>query len=137
MRAGSYTDPMQSSIDAILFDLLSALLGSRSFWNRIAGSQDSGTRGWLRYLELSFRMGPYRSFEALVARAAADVGLPGSVAAEMVADWDQLEPWPEVPQVLTSLDGYQMGLVTNCSEALARRAAHRVSGCRSTNCKTR
>lgn len=44
----------------------------------------------------------------------------------MFAEWDRLEPWPEVPQVLSSLGGIPMGVVTNCSEALAQRAARRV-----------
>jgi len=114
------------TFDAVLFDLLTALLDSWSFWNRIAGSPESGRRWRLRYLDLSYRVGPYLPFESLVAKAAVDTGLSESLAEELVAEWDQLDPWPEASEVLTSLDGYRLGVVTNCSEGLAQRAAQRV-----------
>ncbi|MFC1660669.1 HAD-IA family hydrolase [Gemmatimonadota bacterium] len=117
---------MPQSFDAILFDLLTGLLDSWSFWDRLARNPDSGRRWRLRYLDLSYRVGPYRSFESLVAEAAANVGLPESLADVVVAEWDRLDPWPEAPEVLASLGGYRIGVVTNCSEALAQRAAQRV-----------
>ena len=116
---------MSHSFDAILFDLLSALLDSWSFWDSIAQDQAAGRRWRLRYLELSYRVGPYRPFEVLVAEAAADVGLPKDLSEEMAASWDRLEPWPEAQEVLGVLEGCRIGVVTNCSEALARRAADR------------
>ena len=123
----SYCEPfMPHTFDAVLFDLFSALLDSWSFWDRIARSPESGRRWRLRYLELSYRVGPYLSFESLVAKAAGDVGLAESLAEELVAEWDQLDPWPEASEVLSSLAGYRLGVVTNCSEGLAQRATQRV-----------
>lgn len=113
-------------MEGILFDLLSALLDSWSLWDRLAGSPESGRDWRLHYLHLSYGAGPYRPFESLVAEAATEVGLHGSLAQEMVNEWDQLRPWPEVPRVLSSLSKYKMGVVTNCSEELAHRAAKRV-----------
>jgi 2-haloacid dehalogenase len=113
-------------VDGILFDLLSALLDSWSFWDRIAGNPESGRLWRLRYLDLSYRVGPYRPFEALVAQAAGEVGLPESLALEMVDQWDDLRPWPEASQVLASLGRHKMGVVTNCSEVLGHRAAKQV-----------
>jgi 2-haloacid dehalogenase len=52
--------------------------------------------------------------------------LPESLALEMVAQWDDLRPWPEASQVLASLGRYKMGVVTNCSEVLGHRAAKQV-----------
>lgn len=117
---------MHPCFDAVLFDLLTGLLDSWSFWDRIAQNPDAGRCWRLRYLELSYGAGEYRPVESLVARAAKDVGLSADLAREMFAEWDQLEPWPEAPQVLASLVGCPTGVVTNCSEALARRAVERV-----------
>jgi 2-haloalkanoic acid dehalogenase type II len=42
---------------------------------------------------------------------------------ELLARWDELRPWPEVPEVLSSLRGrMRTAVVTNCSEALGGRA---------------
>jgi len=117
---------MHPRFDAVIFDLLTGLLDSWSFWDRIARDPDVGTRWRLRYLEISYGVGEYRPVESLVARAAEDVGLSSDLAGEMFECWDQLEPWPEVPQVLSSLGNCPMGVVTNCSESLAQRAVERV-----------
>jgi 2-haloalkanoic acid dehalogenase type II len=117
---------MPPPFDAVLFDLLTGLLDSWSHWDRIAKDPAAGRRWRLRYLELSYGAGRYRPFESLVGKAAEDVGLTQASAQEMIAQWDQLEAWPEVPQVLPRLSGLRLGAVTNCSEALARRAAQRV-----------
>ena len=117
---------MPLPFDAVLFDLLTGLLDSWSLWDRIAKDPAAGRCWRLRYLELSYGAGKYRPFEALVGKAAEDAGLTRASARELVVEWDQLQPWPEVPQVLPLLSGLQLGVVTNCSEALARRAVQRV-----------
>jgi len=114
------------AFDAVLFDLLTGLLDSWSLWNRVARDTESGRRWRLRYLDLCYGAGQYRAFESLVAKAAVDVGLPESSAAELIAAWDQLEPWPEVSEVLPSLGVKKLGVVTNCSDALALQATRRV-----------
>lgn len=112
---------------AVLFDLLTALLDSWSLWDRVAGGPDAGRRWRMRYLQLTYSAGRYRPYEDLVAQAAGDVGLNPLVAEVLLLHWDQLAPWSEAPLVLRSLaeDG-PIGVVTNCSEALAQRAVERV-----------
>ncbi len=80
-----------------------------------------------RYLELTYGCGAYRPYESLLAEAAADAGLLATAPGALLAAWDNLAPWPEVPRVLSGLRarGLRLGVVTNCSIALGRRAASR------------
>jgi len=128
MTAGSdATCTAGGRFEGVLFDLLTGLLDSWSLWDSVAGSTATG-RAWRReYLALTYAAGSYRPYETLVAEAAQHQGLPARVAPELVARWDELEPWPEVPEVLRALGGSAvMGVVTNCSEELGHRAAARV-----------
>ena len=110
-------------VDAILFDLLTALLDSWTLWNHAAGSAAEGRRWRQRYLEITYAAGHYRPYDALVHESARSAGLPASVADTLLDTWDTLAPWPEVPAVLASLRGrVPLGVVTNCSNALAARA---------------
>jgi 2-haloacid dehalogenase len=113
--------------NAVVFDLLTALLDSWSVWDRAADSEILGWRWRTRYLELTYGCGAYRPYEDLVAEAAADAGLPSTAAAALRANWDTLAPWPEVPHVLARLRtrGLRLGVVTNCSTELGLRAAAR------------
>jgi 2-haloacid dehalogenase len=61
--------------DAVLFDLLTALLDSWTLWNRVAGSEESGGKWRAAYLRRTYQQGRYRRYEALVAEAATEVGL--------------------------------------------------------------
>jgi 2-haloacid dehalogenase len=114
-------------IKAIVFDLLTALLDSWSVWDRAAGSESLGRRWRARYLELTYECGAYQPYEELIAGAATDAGAPSTAAAALRATWDNLTPWPEAPRVLTRLrtEGLRLGVVTNCSTELGRRAAAR------------
>jgi 2-haloalkanoic acid dehalogenase type II len=93
-------------------------------WNRVAGSEESGGRWRAAYLRRTYQTGRYRPYETLVAEAATEVGLPGEPAARLAARYQELKPWPEVRDVLGTLRGRGLGLgvVTNCSEALAATA---------------
>ena len=119
---------MARRYDAVLFDLLTALLDSWSLWNAVAGSEDAGRRWRAEYLRLTYGTGRYRAYEELVGEAAEAVGLPRSVAVRLAARYGEIAPWPEAPAVLGSLHrfGIPLGVVTNCSEALGRVAADRV-----------
>jgi 2-haloalkanoic acid dehalogenase type II len=115
---------MPTRYPAALFDLPSALLDSWSLWDALAGGRDAGRRWRLRYLELTYAAGRYEPYLELVARAAADTGLPPSLADALEARWDELRSWPEVPALLAALPTHvKTGVVTNCSEALGLRAA--------------
>lgn len=113
--------------DAILFDLLTALLDSWSLWNAVAGNEALGIHWRKTYLQLTYGSGPYRAYEAFVEEAALQVGMTSDVAAQLVARWDELQPWPEAPSMLQTVGKMiPMAIVTNCSEALAQRATPRL-----------
>ncbi|MDO9370323.1 MAG: HAD-IA family hydrolase [Sphingopyxis sp.] len=115
-------------IDAVVFDLLTALLDSWSLWNGAAGSEADGLRWRRAYLELTYGCGAYRPYEDLVREAAAQAGVAASAADALTAHWNTLQPWPEAPRVLGDLAdrGVRLGVVTNCSTRLGREAADRV-----------
>jgi 2-haloacid dehalogenase len=111
--------------DAVLFDLLTALLDSWTLWNSVAGREAAGRRWRAEYLKNTYATGSYRPYEDLVAEAAQHVGLSRGLAKELGARYAELEPWPEVRDVLGRLHraGVPLGVVTNCSEQLGRIAA--------------
>ena len=57
--------------DAVVFDLLTALLDSWTLWNDVAGSPETGMTWRRRYLEITYGCGAYRPYEKLVREAAA------------------------------------------------------------------
>lgn len=117
-----------SAPQAVLFDLLTALLDSWTLWDAVAGSRDAGRRWRAAYLRLTYGCGAYRPYEALVREAAAETGIAASQAEALEARWDELRPWDDARDFLAPLAGRaKLGVVTNCSEALGRRAAASVT----------
>ena len=114
--------------DAVLFDLLTALLDSWTLWNTVAGNPEDGRKWRAAYLRLTYESGIYRPYEELVAEAAAEVGLLPTLAGELAARYSELCPWCEVAEVLGTLRRYgvRFAVVTNCSERLGAQAV----GCR-------
>src|SRR3984893_12916440 len=114
----------ERTFDAILFDLLTALLDSWTLWNIVAGSPENGRKWRVAYLRRTYETGAYRRYETLVAEAAAEVGLFPTLAAQLAARYGELKPWPEGREVLGALrrDGVVLGSVTNCSEELGPKA---------------
>ncbi|MGH7037721.1 MAG: HAD-IA family hydrolase [Stellaceae bacterium] len=114
--------------DAVLFDLLTALLDSWTLWNRVAGNAEEGRRWRAEYLRITYAAGRYRPYEDLVAEAAAAVGLPGCLAGALAGRYSEIAPWPEAPAVLREIAaaGVPLGIITNCSEALGQIAAARL-----------
>jgi 2-haloacid dehalogenase len=110
--------------DAVLFDLLTALLDSWTLWNNIAGDAEAGRNWRAAYLRRTYGAGAYRPYEDLVAEAAVEVGLGPDLTERLAARYSELEPWPEARDVLDRLrrGGVALGIVTNCSEALAATA---------------
>ena len=111
--------------DAVIFDLLTALIDSWSLWNRVAGSPDDGMKWRRRYLEITYGCGAYRPYETLVCEAARDVALPESLGGELERRWSELQPWPEARRVLVKIP-VRLAVATNCSVRLGRLAADRV-----------
>jgi 2-haloacid dehalogenase len=118
---------MTRRYDAVLFDLLTALLDSWTLWNDVAGGVDRGRLWRAAYLRITYRTGVYRPYEDLVAEAAEAVGLPRRLADALDARYAELQPWNDAPEVLAKLaaDGLRLGVATNCSERLGRVAAER------------
>jgi 2-haloacid dehalogenase len=115
--------------DAVVFDLLTALLDSWKLWNDVAGSEDAGMRWRAKYLEITYGCGAYRPYPALVEEAAVAAGYSASLAQHLVARWQELEPWPEAPTVLAELGKrVPLGVATNCSVVLGAQAAQRTGG---------
>jgi 2-haloacid dehalogenase len=115
---------IERRFDAVLFDLLTALLDSWTLWDNVADSTEDGRRWRAAYLRRTYETGAYRPYELLVAEAAAETGLSPSLAAQLAARYAELKPWPEVREVLRALhgDGIALGIVTNCSEKLGATA---------------
>ena len=114
----------QRRVDAVLFDLRTALLDSWMLWNGVAGSAEDGHKWRIAYLRRTYETGRYRPYETLLAESAIDAGLSQGLAGELAARYGELKPWPEVYEVLNALrrDGAALGVVTNCSEVLASKA---------------
>jgi 2-haloalkanoic acid dehalogenase type II len=92
-------------------------------WNRVAGSEEAGRRWRAKYLELTYACGAYRAYEALVEEAALATGLTAAHAGSLAERWDELQPWDDAAEFIRKCG--RVGVVTNCSEALGRRAAAR------------
>jgi 2-haloacid dehalogenase len=114
--------------DAVLFDLLTALLDSWSLWNSVAGDAEAGQRWRAAYLSITYATGRYQPYEQVVGDAAETVGLPRHLAGELALRYDDIRPWPEAAEVVGRLRGagVLLGVVTNCSEALGRLAVARL-----------
>ena len=84
---------MAQKYDAVLFDLLTALLDSWTLWNRTAGSEEMGRNWRAEYLRLTYGCGAYQPYETLVAEAAETVGLGSAYAAKLEAAWSSLTAW--------------------------------------------
>ena len=111
--------------DAVIFDLLTALIDSWTLWNAVAGSSEAGMKWRRRYLEITYGCGAYRPYETLVREAARDVGLPERLGDTLEERWDELSPWPEARGVLDRIP-VPLAVATNCSIRLGQRAARRV-----------
>ncbi len=81
---------MTRRYDAVLFDLLTALLDSWTLWNAVAGSEQAGRRWRAAYLAITYRTGSYQPYEDLVAGAAESVGLPRRLADELAARYGDI-----------------------------------------------
>jgi 2-haloalkanoic acid dehalogenase type II len=116
--------PLTRRYDAVLFDLLTALLDSWTLWNAVAGTELSGQRWRAAYLHLTYGTGAYRPYETLVAEAAMHAGLDPGLADVLARRYAALQPWPGVAEALDVLvaAGIPLGVATNCSEVLGRVA---------------
>jgi 2-haloacid dehalogenase len=106
--------------DAVVFDLLTALLNSWKLWNDVAGSDEDGRRWRRAYLGATYQCGRYRPYEHLIREAAEAAGIPLEKADELISRWGELEPWSDVAEVVGTLaQRVPLGIATNSSNALA------------------
>jgi 2-haloacid dehalogenase len=110
--------------DAVIFDLLTALIDSWSLFNSIAGGEERGLEWRKAYLRRMYATGAYVPYADVVAESARDVALPVSAGKDLISRWGELQPWPEAREVLPELAlRMPLGVVTNCSQELGTRAA--------------
>jgi 2-haloacid dehalogenase len=115
--------------DAVVFDLLTALIDSWTLWNNVAGSAEDGLKWRRKYLELTYGQGAYQPYLTIAKAAAVAAGYPAAFADDLDRRWDELPPWPETIPVVTELARHvPLGVATNCSIDLGRRAATRAGG---------
>jgi 2-haloalkanoic acid dehalogenase type II len=111
----------------VLFDLFSALLDSQPAYDEVAGSAALGRRWRSEHSRVSYSAGDYRPHDDVIAEAAGRVGLFPDRGRALVDRLGELRPWPEAAGVLAQLRvSVKLGVVTNCSEEVGRRAAARV-----------
>jgi len=121
--------PGNRKYDAVVFDLLTALIDSWTLWNRAAGSAEDGLRWRREYLALTYAAGPYRPYADIVRQAATQAGIEPACVDTLLTTWGDLPPWPETPRVLTALaKRVPLGVVTNCSATLGAVAVARTGG---------
>jgi 2-haloacid dehalogenase len=119
--------PERARFDAVVFDLLTALLDSWSLWDSVAGDAALGRRWRLTYLDIAYAAGSYRPYELLVLEACDAVGMHSSKGEELLDRWDELQPWPEAPAVVERVrQDVPVAVVTNCSDAMGTRAVARI-----------
>ncbi|MBA2451605.1 MAG: HAD-IA family hydrolase [Chloroflexia bacterium] len=118
--------PPTVAVRAVCFDLLTALLDSWSLWEQVAsegGAQGRGQDWRIAALRHVTGAGAYQPYDDLIARGAIEVGLAPEIAGRLLARWDELSPWPEVPTVLDRL-ALPLATATNCPESLAVMGAN-------------
>lgn len=115
------------AFDAVVFDLLTALIDSWSLWNDAAGSPQDGMRWRAEYLKLTYGAGVYRDYETIVAEAASNAGIAAKNVEALSGRWQELTPWPEASATLRTLaKRAKLAVVTNCSIKLGQAAASTV-----------
>jgi 2-haloacid dehalogenase len=108
-------------VDAVLFDLLMAVMNSLAIWSEAAGDERAGL-AWRDAVTRRITASPaYVPYEEQVVAATADAGLPREAASALFARWREIEPWPDSAALARLALAY--AFVTNCSETLARIAA--------------
>lgn len=113
--------------EAVLFDLLTALLDSWTLWNTAAGSPEKGSAWRAEYLRLTYGCGAYVPYEQLVRDAARHTGMAPSAADTLEARWIELPVWDGAKPLLDALQPHcKLAVVTNCSKHLGHLAADRL-----------
>ena len=108
---------------ALLIDLLMATMDSITTWSEAAGDRDLGLAWRDAVTARMIEAGRYTSYDALVADAADELGLPPEAPAALRATWSRMRAWPDAA-ALAGVD-IPYAFVTNCSSELAAVAVER------------
>lgn len=109
------------TFEAVIFDHLTALLDSWTYWCRIAGTEEDGLRWRDAYLELTYAAGAYRAHEDVIFEATEKAGLESGYATRLITRWNDHKPWPEAPEVLSVLgQKVPLAIATNSSDSVTR-----------------
>lgn len=114
---------MPAGVAAVLFDLLMAVMNSLEVWSAAAGGAGRGLAWRDAVTRRMVAAKAYIPYEALIAEAAQELGLPPTAAAELLERWRGMRPWPDTASIAGLTRPY--AFVTNCSIALADQAARR------------
>jgi 2-haloalkanoic acid dehalogenase type II len=106
---------------AVLFDLLMAVMNSPAVWAAAAGHAGLGLSWRDDVTDRMRRANRYVPYETLVAEAAAGLGMPPSSVKSLQAEWRRMQPWPDAAAIAHLSLPY--AFVTNCSAEAARDAA--------------
>jgi 2-haloacid dehalogenase len=118
-------DTAERKPQAVLFDLLTALLDSWSLWERAGGSAGVGHRWRAAASRLMVGSSGYRDYRELVEEARLQQRVAAGATRRLLESWDTIAPWPEVAAFLGAMR-LPYAVVTNCSDALATAAAERL-----------
>lgn len=112
---------MTARVDAVLLDLLMAVMDSMSVWATATGDRATGLVWRDATTEAMRGTSGYVPYERLVADAAAAAGVPPEAPERLLDAWGSMRPWPDAAALHDLRVAY--GFVTNCSSALAHAAA--------------
>ncbi len=116
--------PMQSPpVQAVLLDLLMAVMDSLAVWAAAAGDRERGLT-WRDAVTARMRTSrTYMPYEELVAAEAQRLGFDAHAPARLFDRWQAMEPWADAARIAELRLPY--GFLSNCSTSLARVAAER------------
>lgn len=109
------------SPDAVLLDLLMAVMDSPAAWTAAAGDPDLGMVWRDAVTERMRRARRYEPYDTLVSAAATMLGLPPGAMELLRHEWARMRPRPDASAVAALSLPY--AFATNCSSELARQAA--------------
>ncbi|HET6380781.1 MAG TPA: HAD-IA family hydrolase [candidate division Zixibacteria bacterium] len=114
---------MARLVDAVLCDLLLAVMDSVSVWAAAAGDPATGLAWRDAVTARMIAAGAYLPYERLVADEAVRLGLPVEAPARLFDGWHRMEPRPDARALVEA--GIPYAFVTNTSRQLAELAAER------------
>jgi 2-haloacid dehalogenase len=113
----------EEPVDAVLFDLLMAVMNSPAVWSAAVHDDRRGLAWRDAVTARMIANRSYAPYEALVAAAARELGLPATATLDLFAGWQAMSPRPDSAAIARLEVPY--AFVTNCSAGLAAIATRR------------